>query len=66
MKEFDEWWEEYGKHYKIEFFESITGDAFRAGMLAAADIASEGGDVVKGRGLEWRTNVAYEIRQAAK
>ena len=39
MKQHDEWWEEYGKHYKIDFFEAITEDAFRAGMLASADVA---------------------------
>ena len=38
----------------------------KSGMLASADIAGTGGDIVKGRGLEWRTVIADEIRQAAK
>jgi len=62
MKQHDEWWEEYGKHYKIDFFEAITGDAFRAGMLAAADIVT---DSARGFRLD-REGVANKIREATE
>ena len=77
MTLFKEWWEEYGRHYKIEFFESITGDAYRAGMLAAADLAEKLGDQwteadyhkygemtpSRATGAE---AIEFEIREAAK
>jgi len=73
MKLFDKIWEESGLSV-IDFDDDYGGCLskddvemiFRATMLAAADIASEGGDIGKGRGLEWRTTIAAEIREAAE
>ena len=82
MKQFDEWFKEYGSGFKgkmaageyinrnaitIEFFEGVTEDAFRAGMLAAADIAERmyfhhtpDDGVISGEGI------AAEIRKRAE
>ena len=75
MKQFDEWWEKYGTGFKekmaageyinkniitIEFFGGVTEDAFRAGMLAAADIAKDCYSRDEAHSIEWA------IREEAK
>ena len=65
MKQFDTWFAEYIEMSDIPGYQPMCQDAFRAGMLAAADIAEEGYPFVESPYAGGRRDAAENIRDEA-